>query len=241
VRAAATRKRGALGVDDFHIIRRIGRGDVGNVHLVRLKGTNVLYAMKVLEKQEMVERNKLHRVRTEDEILSAVDHPFVATLFTSFQTDASLYFVMEVGPAFWRARLFAVAHALKSPRVTPQPTAPPQYCSGGELFELLHKQLNKRFTEPHARFYTAEVLLALQYLHLLGYIYRDLKPENVLLHVSGHVLLTDLDLSFCASSRPHMLPSTPDARGPILVRIAMLDGTLAKAPSWILTSTARRV
>lgn len=78
------------------MIRRIGRGDVGNVHLVRLKGTNVLYAMKVLEKQEMVERNKLHRVRAEDEILSAVDHPFVATLFTSFQTGTSLYFVMEV-------------------------------------------------------------------------------------------------------------------------------------------------
>ena len=96
IRAAEARKQGtALGVEDFHIIRRVGRGDVGNVHLVRLKGTNVLYAMKVLEKQEMVERNKLHRVRTEDQILSAVDHPFVATLFTSFQTSTGLYFIME--------------------------------------------------------------------------------------------------------------------------------------------------
>jgi serine/threonine protein kinase len=96
VHSAISRKRGPLSVEDFHTIRRIGRGDVGNVHLVRLKGTNVLYAMKVLEKQEMVERNKLHRVRTEDEIRSTVDHPFVATLFTSFQTVSSLYFVMEV-------------------------------------------------------------------------------------------------------------------------------------------------
>jgi serine/threonine protein kinase len=92
------------------------------------------------------------------------------------------------------------------------------------LFELLHKQPNKRFSEPSARFYTAEVLLALQYLHLMGFIYRDLKPENVLLHVSGHVLLTDFDLSFCASSRPHMLPPTPDARGPVLVRAPSLGG-----------------
>ena len=98
IRSASDRKRASLGVEDFQIIRRIGRGDVGSVHLVRLKGTNVLYAMKVLEKAEMVERNKLHRVRTEDTILSAVDHPFVATLFTSFQTGTSLHFVMEVRP-----------------------------------------------------------------------------------------------------------------------------------------------
>jgi len=95
---------------------------------------------------------------------------------------------------------------------------PTQFCAGGELFELLHKQPNKRFTEGHARFYTAEVLLALQYLHLLGFIYRDLKPENVLLQGTGHVLLTDFDLSFCASSRPHVLPSPGSgaARGPVM-------------------------
>ena len=43
-----------------------------------------------------------------------------------------------------------------------------EYCAGGELFELLMSQPNKRFTEAHMRFYAAEVLLALQYLHLLG-------------------------------------------------------------------------
>lgn len=41
-----------------------------------------------------------------------------------------------------------------------------------------------------------QVLLALQYLHLLGFIYRDLKPENILLHHSGHIMLTDFDLSY---------------------------------------------
>jgi serine/threonine protein kinase len=50
------------------------------------------------------------------------------------------------------------------------------------------------------RFYTAEVLLALQYLHLLGYVYRDLKPENILLHSSGHIMLTDFDLSYAGGT-----------------------------------------
>jgi serine/threonine protein kinase len=54
--------------------------------------------------------------------------------------------------------------------------------------------------EAYVKFYATEVLLALQYLHLLGYIYRDLKPENLLLHPSGHVLLTDFDLSYAKGS-----------------------------------------
>lgn len=59
--------------------------------------------------------------------------------------------------------------------------------------------------EAHVKFYAAEVLLALQYLHLLGYIYRDLKPENILLHHTGHVLLTDFDLSYARGiTQPRM-------------------------------------
>ncbi len=46
----------------------------------------------------------------------------------------------------------------------------------------------------------AQVLIALQYLHLMGFVYRDLKPENILLHASGHILLTDFDLSYSQGS-----------------------------------------
>jgi serine/threonine protein kinase len=59
------------------------------------------------------------------------------------------------------------------------------YCAGGELFFHLGK-LGK-FPEPRACFYAAEIVLAISYVHELGIIYRDLKPENVLLDAKGHV------------------------------------------------------
>lgn len=147
----------------FRRIRQLGSGDVGLVDLVQLQGTNMKFAMKTLDKWEMQERNKVQRVLTEEKILSCVDHPFLATLYCTIQTDMHLHFVME-------------------------------YCEGGELYALLCSM--KRLHEEAAKFYAAEVLLALQYLHLLGFVYRDLKPENILLHGSGHIMLTDFDLSF---------------------------------------------
>jgi protein-serine/threonine kinase len=68
-----------------------------------------------------------------------------------------------------------------------------EYCSKGDLFSILQK--NSRLPEESARFYCAEILLALEYLHSVGYVYRDLKPENVLIHDSGHIKLTDFDLA----------------------------------------------
>eukprot|EP00732_Lithocolla_globosa_P003810 Lithocolla_globosa_v1_NODE_3211_length_1732_cov_13.491950.p1 type:complete len:548 gc:universal NODE_3211_length_1732_cov_13.491950:31-1674(+) len=70
-----------------------------------------------------------------------------------------------------------------------------EYCAGGEFFRCLQYQPHHRMDEKAAKFYIAEVILALEYIHLMGFIYRDLKPENILLHASGHIMLTDFDLS----------------------------------------------
>mmetsp|Transcript_10537 Transcript_10537/g.18108 ORF Transcript_10537/g.18108 Transcript_10537/m.18108 type:complete len:410 (+) Transcript_10537:228-1457(+) len=153
-----------LGPHLFKRLKLIGRGGVGKVYLVILNDTENLYAMKVLNKDDMIARNKVARVMTEREIFATTNHPFVVTMFASFQTAKKLCFVME-------------------------------YCEGGEFFRVLQKQPNKRLSEDASRFYAAEVLLALEYLHHLGFIYRDLKPENVLMRVSGHIALTDFDLS----------------------------------------------
>ncbi|KAI7862609.1 kinase-like domain-containing protein [Spinellus fusiger] len=68
-----------------------------------------------------------------------------------------------------------------------------EYATGGELFT--HMAMENMFLEDVARFYLAELVLALEHLHGLGIVYRDLKPENVLLDGKGHVLLTDFGLS----------------------------------------------
>jgi protein-serine/threonine kinase len=148
----------------FDKIKLIGKGDVGKVYLVREKKSSRLYAMKILSKKEMIKRNKIKRALAEQEILATSNHPFIVTLYHSFQSEDYLYLCME-------------------------------YCSGGEFFRALQTRPGKCIPEEDARFYAAEVTAALEYLHLMGFIYRDLKPENILLHQSGHIMLSDFDLS----------------------------------------------
>ncbi|TIB58115.1 hypothetical protein E3P78_04020 [Wallemia ichthyophaga] len=148
----------------FEKIKLLGKGDVGKVFLVREKSSGSLFAMKVLNKREMVKRNKIKRALAEQEILSTSNHPFIVTLHHSFQSASYLYFCME-------------------------------YCIGGEFFRALQTRPGRCLSENDAKFYAAEVIAALEYLHLMGYVYRDLKPENILLHSSGHLMLSDFDLS----------------------------------------------
>ncbi|XP_014251762.1 ribosomal protein S6 kinase alpha-5-like isoform X2 [Cimex lectularius] len=67
------------------------------------------------------------------------------------------------------------------------------YVSGGELFTHLYQR--EHFTESQVRIYIGEIILALEHLHKLGIIYRDIKLENILLDAQGHIVLTDFGLS----------------------------------------------
>ncbi|KAK9066031.1 hypothetical protein SSX86_015433 [Deinandra increscens subsp. villosa] len=69
------------------------------------------------------------------------------------------------------------------------------YCHGGDLNQLRKKQTEKMFSDGVIRFYAAELVIALEYLHGLGIVYRDLKPENVMIQENGHLMLVDFDLS----------------------------------------------
>ncbi|KAF2311041.1 hypothetical protein GH714_019264 [Hevea brasiliensis] len=82
---------------------------------------------------------------------------------------------------------------------------------GGDLHTLRQRQPGKHFSEYAARFYAAEVLLALEYLHMLGVVYRDLKPENVLVRDDGHIMLSDFDLSLRCAVSPTLIKTSFDS------------------------------
>ena len=139
-------------------------GGGGHVNPGEVPIPTELYAMKVVNKADVIRRGKVKRVMLERNILATTNHPFIVTMYYAMQTKHRLYFFL-------------------------------QYCPGGEFFRMLRRQPNKRIPESYARFYASEILLAIEYLHLLGFIYRDLKPENILVHMSGHLMLADFDLA----------------------------------------------
>ncbi|KZV19372.1 protein kinase PVPK-1 [Dorcoceras hygrometricum] len=176
IQAVRSWNNGVLELKNFRIFKRLGCGDIGSVHLAELIGTKTFFAMKVMDKDALASRKKLLRAQTEREILQCLDHPFLPTLYTHFETEKFSFLMME-------------------------------FCPGGDLHALRQKQPGKFFPEHAARFYVAEVLLALEYLHMLGIIYRDLKPENVLVREDGHIMLSDFDLSLRCAVSPTLVKS----------------------------------
>ncbi|OCT72630.1 protein kinase C zeta type isoform X1 [Xenopus laevis] len=148
-----------LGLQDFELIRVIGRGSYAKVLLVRLKKNDQTYAMKVVKKELVHDDEDIDWVQTEKHVFEqASSNPFLVGLHSCFQTPSRLFLVIE-------------------------------YVNGGDL--MFHMQRQRKLPEEHARFYAAEICIALNFLHERGIIYRDLKLDNVLLDAEGHIKLTD--------------------------------------------------
>jgi serine/threonine protein kinase len=99
-------------------------------------------------------------------------------MIASFQDYDSLYMlVSRYYPQSWQISDFNCFVQL-------------DYCPGGEVFSYLRRA--RRFNEPTSRFYAAEIVCILEYLHEKeGIAYRDLKPENILIDAEGHLKLVD--------------------------------------------------
>ncbi|CAD6184833.1 unnamed protein product [Caenorhabditis auriculariae] len=154
-------RRQKMGKEMFTVIQHIGVGAFGKVSLVRKKDTGKVYAMKSLEKADVIMKQQASHVKAERDILAEADSPWIVRLFFSFQDHRCLYFIME-------------------------------YVPGGDMMQLL---INKGiFEESLARFYIAELTCAIEYVHSVGFIHRDIKPDNILIDKNGHIKLTDFGL-----------------------------------------------
>lgn len=176
-----------MTVDDFELLKVVGKGSFGKVMQVRYKATGVIYAMKVLKKEQLVKRKQVAHTQTERKVLHCISHPFIVSLRFAFQNDAKLYMILD-------------------------------YFTGGELF--FHLKGDGKFNEKRAKFYAAEIALALACLHKNQIVYRDLKPENVLLDEEGHIKLTDFGLSKdCVGTNQltHTFCGTPEYLAPEVI------------------------
>lgn len=180
----STVSKGKYTLTDFLILRTLGTGSFGRVHLVRSVHNNRFYAIKVLKKVQIVRMRQVEHTNDERRMLKLVEHPFLIRMWGTFQDSRSLFMVMD-------------------------------YIEGGELFSLLRK--SQRFPNPVAKFYAAEVTLALEYLHSHNIIYRDLKPENILLDKNGHIKITDFGFAKEVPDVTWTLCGTPDYIAPEVV------------------------
>ncbi|XP_028560514.1 serine/threonine-protein kinase MRCK beta isoform X5 [Podarcis muralis] len=181
--------------DDFEIIKVIGRGAFGEVAVVKLKCTERIYAMKILNKWEMLKRAETACFREERDVLVNGDCQWITTLHYAFQDENYLYLVMD-------------------------------YYVGGDLLTLLSK-FEDKLPEDMARFYIGEMVLAIHSIHQLHYVHRDIKPDNVLLDVNGHIRLADfgscLKMSEDGTVQSSVAVGTPDYISPEILQ-AMEDG-----------------
>jgi serine/threonine protein kinase len=154
-----------LTVNDFDLLKVVGKGAFGKVMLVRKKGgqgDGQIYAMKVLKKSVVAAKGQIENTKSERSILLEIRHPYIVRLRFAFQSEDKLYLVTD-------------------------------YYNGGSLFYHLRK--SRCFTEERAKFYGAQLVSALEHLHAQHIIYRDLKLENILMDNVGHIALTDFGLS----------------------------------------------
>lgn len=172
----------AISINDFKFISVLGRGSFGKVTLVqqqRSKNGEIepnkgqYYALKSVHKMKLIKCNSIKTALNERNILVKNKHPFIVSLKFAFQTATKFYLGME-------------------------------FLSGGELRNHMNKSFflngNPSNSEHHITFkdvqlYIAEISLAINNLHSNGVVYRDLKPENMMIGDDGHIKLTDFGLA----------------------------------------------
>ncbi|XP_010901292.1 rhodopsin kinase GRK1b [Esox lucius] len=184
----------------FMDFRVLGKGGFGEVHACQMKATGKLYANKKLDKKRLKKRKGYQGAIVEKRILAKVHSRFIVSLAYAFQTKTNLCLVMTI-------------------------------MNGGDLrFHMYNvDEKNPGFNETRACFYIAQIILGLEHLHQHRIVYRDLKPENVLLDDAGHVRLSDLGLAVelpAGTDKTKGYAGTPGFMAPELIENKEYDYTV---------------
>jgi len=166
----------------------LGKGAFGVVTLVKDPSTNQTFALKSIEKYQIVKARRQKHVINERRIMSKLSDlhcKFLVKLITTYKDRYKVYFLLEV-------------------------------CLGGELFTILRKK--RAFNEKTARFYGACVIEAFQCMHSHNIIYRDLKPENLVLDWEGYPKITDFGFAKEVRSKTYTMCGTPDYLAPEILQ-----------------------
>jgi serine/threonine protein kinase len=164
-REISRRERKRPTVQDYNFLVLIGRGAFGEVHVVRSIETGKVFALKSMQKSVMVAKNQIQHVRTERDALA-------------HGAKNVFPFLIHLEESFQNQNeLFLVV----------------TFAPGGDLMSLLIKE--DVLPEQAVKMVCAECIVAIAQLHKLGYIHRDLKPDNLLISSTGHIRLADLGLS----------------------------------------------
>ncbi|KAD2393897.1 hypothetical protein R6Q59_009151 [Mikania micrantha] len=178
-------KGGQVTLDHFKILKRVGSGDIGTVYLCKIRNPVTGLPNNNMYALKVVDREAL-AVRKKLQ-RAEIEKEILSGLDHPFlptlyaEFDASHYSCLVM-----------------------------EFCPGGDLHAARQRQPEKHFSISSAKFYVAETLVALEYLHMMGIVYRDLKPENVLIREDGHIMLSDFDLSLKCDVVPKLIRSTPN-------------------------------
>jgi protein kinase N len=160
-----------LTKSSFRFVCMLGSGQFGEVYLVECKQDNKYYAIKMINKKQMIQQDLTRIVKTEQKVFELISDdvnnqnktcPFLVNLLTCFQTLEHVCFVMD-------------------------------YASGGDLITSLLKENN--YPLSRVRFYSACIVLGLEYLHNKKILYRDLKLDNLLITSDGYLKIADFGIS----------------------------------------------
>ncbi|MCI4388330.1 hypothetical protein PGIGA_G00084450 [Pangasianodon gigas] len=197
-------KKTRIKRDDFNILKVIGRGTFSEVAVARMRDTQQVYALKIMNKWDMLKRGETACYQEEREVLLKGDRRWITELHYAFQDDNYLYLAMD-------------------------------YYVGGDLLTLLSK-FGDHIPEDMAQFYLAEMVMAIDSVHRLGYVHRDVKPDNILLTADGHVRLGDfgscLRLQDDGLVHSSLAVGTPDYLSPEILRAVEGGGGYGVECDW---------